>query len=214
MKASIAIISMALLLLCLPATQTRAQGEELQQLILNVEKLNQLKAILTKMYEGYQILTNGYNTVKDLAQGNFSIHKLFMDGLLAVSPSVRNYQKIAFIVTKQKDILRENKAALNQFRSMSIFTVTHLQYIEAVYDRLVDRSLKDMDELLMVITANQLRMNDAERIAAIDRIYTSVSDQLSFLRHFNVITRVLADQKMKNKKDMEALQQLHGTNNP
>lgn len=207
-------VSMALVLLCLPATQTRAQSEELQQLILNVEKLNQLKSILTKMYEGYQILTNGYNTVKDLARGNFSIHKQFMDGLLAVSPSVRNYQKIALIVSRQKDILRENKAALSLFRSFDIFSVTHLQYIEAVYDRLVDRSLKDMDELLMVITANQLRMNDAERITAIDRIYSSVSDQLSFLRHFNVSTKVLADQKLKNKKDMEALQQLHGTYTP
>jgi len=214
MKAVIATMIMTLLLHCLAAPGAKAQEEELQQLALNLEKLNQFRAILTKMYEGYQILTRGYNTVKNLAEGNFSIHKQFMDGLMAVSPAVRNYHKIATIVSYQKDILREYKSALKQFHSLNIFDATHLQYIEAVYDHLVDRSLKDLDELIMIITANQLRMNDAERITAIDRICASISDQLSFLRHFNVRTRALADQKLKNKRDMEILQQLYGTPHP
>ena len=214
MKAIISIIIMMGLFPCLIASKANAQGDELQQLILNVEKLNQFKAILQKMYDGYQILTKGYNTVKDLAEGNFSIHKVFMDALMAVSPTVRNYYKIATIIGYQKDIVREYKAALSQFRSMNIFDDTHIHYIEAVYDRLVDRSLQDLDELLMIVTANQLRMNDAERLAAIDRIYASVDDQRSFLRHFNIRTKALADQKSKNLRDMQTLQQLHGTSQP
>jgi hypothetical protein len=214
MKAIITTMIMALLLQCLAAPRARAQEEELQQLALNLQKLNQFRAILTKMYEGYQILTQGYNTVKNLAEKNFSIHKVFMDGLMAVSPTVHNYQKVAAIVSYQKDIVRDYKAALNEFGSMNIFDASHLQYIEAVYDRLFDRSLEDLDELLMIITASQLQMNDAERIAAIDRIYASVSDQRSFLRHFNVRTKALADQKLKNKRDLEMLQQLHGIPQP
>jgi hypothetical protein len=211
MKAINFTMLMALLLPCLFSLKVRAQQEELEQLALNLQKLNQFRAILTKMYEGYQILTQGYNTVKNLAEGNFSMHKVFMDGLLAISSSVRNYHKVTAIISYQKDIIREYKSALNQFRGMKIFDEGHLLYIEAVYDRLVDRSLKDLDGLLIIITANQLRMNDAERIVAIDRIYDRVEDQRSFLRHFNVRTKALADQKIKNLRDMEILQKLHGT---
>lgn len=214
MKAVIFTMIMALLLHCLTPTTAIAQQEELQQLALNLEKLNQFRAILAKMYEGYKILTQGYNTVKNISEGNFSIHKLFMDGLLSVSQAVRSYYKVAAIVSYQKDIILEYKPALNRFRSMNIFDANHMQYIEGVYDRLVDRSLKDLDELIMVVTANQLRMNDAQRINAIDRIYTSISDQRSFLRQFNVRTKALADQKLKNIRDMETLQQLHGTRHP
>jgi len=41
-----------------------------------------------------------------------------------------------------------------------------------------------MDELAGVITAGKLRMSDAERLKAIDRVYTGTMDKLNFLRAF------------------------------
>ena len=60
-----------------------AQSAEIQQLLLNVEKLTQFKQILSDMKKGYQILEGGYNTIKDISEGNFSLHKAFLDGLRA-----------------------------------------------------------------------------------------------------------------------------------
>ena len=54
-----------------------AQSQEAQQLLLNWEKLTQLKAILENMYEGYQVVSKGYNTIKDISQGNYSLHQVF-----------------------------------------------------------------------------------------------------------------------------------------
>lgn len=194
----------------LPVKPVKAQSEELQQLILNIEKLNQLRAILDNMYKGYKILTKGYNTVKDLAEGNFSLHKVFLDGLIEVSPTVKKYKRVAEIISQQRILVREYKEAFSAFRSLGVFNQKDLNYLEQVYNNLIDRSLKNIEELLMVVTAGQLRMNDAERLNAIDRIYADMQDKLQFLRYFNDKTTLVAAQKKKNLNDIDDLSRLYG----
>src|SRR5580693_10710952 len=78
--------------------KSEAQAYELARLILDIEKLLQLKNILSDLYKGYEILTTGYNAIKSISEGNFSLHKAFLDGLLLVSPAVKNYQKVLDIM--------------------------------------------------------------------------------------------------------------------
>lgn len=51
-----------------------SQSQEAQQLMLNVEKLSQLKNILSDMKRGYEVVSKGYNAVSGIAKGNFSLH--------------------------------------------------------------------------------------------------------------------------------------------
>ncbi|OQP65481.1 hypothetical protein A3860_17610 [Niastella vici] len=188
----------------------KAQSEELQQLMLDLEKLNQFRAILTNMYKGYQILTKGYNNIKNLAEGNFNLHKVFLDGLLQVSPTVTKYKRVADIISLQLVLVKEYKGAFRQFSSANILNADDLQYLQDVYQNLLDRSLKNLDELLMIITSGQLRMNDAERLNAIDRIYTDMQDKLQFLRYFNDKTYLVIVQKKKGLQDVDDLSRLFG----
>lgn len=190
--------------------QARAQSDELQQLILDIEKLNQLKAILNEMYKGYEIISTGYNTIKDLSQGNFNLHKLFLDGLLAVSPTVKKYQRIIDIIIDQKTLVSEYKSAFSRFKTSGLFNQKDLDYFQSVYDNLFTRSLKNLDELLMVITDNQLRMSDAERLTAIDRLHADMQDKLQFLRYFNDRTSLLAKQREQEMNGSNKIEQLYG----
>lgn len=188
----------------------KAQEQEIQQLILNLQKLNQLRAILDQMYKGYRMISKGYNTVKDLSQGNFNLHKVFLDELMAVSPVVRQYGRVSEIIAGQRSLVKEYKTALRRFEGSDLFSGEDLAYIKGVYRNLFNRSAKNLDELLLVLTANQLRMNDAERLAEIDRIYAEMQEKLQFLRHFNNNTALLAAQKKERKKETARLQQLFG----
>ena len=60
-----------------------------------------------------------------------------------------------------------------------------LLYIGQVYGNLFNQSLKGLDDLTLILTANKLRMSDAERLAGIDKIYDGMQDKLQFLRSFN-----------------------------
>lgn len=200
------------LILCLALSSgaASAQSHEAQQLLLNVEKLSQFKQLLKDMKKGYEILTYGYNTVKDISQGNFSLHKTFLDGLLQVSPTVRNYRKVVGIVNHQITLVDEYRSAFARFRNGDNFTPQEIQYLSSVYGRLFDDSLRNLDDLATIITAGRARMSDDERLKEIDRIFAEMEDKVLFLRSFNNSTSILALQREKERKDAKSVGALHG----
>lgn len=200
---------MLMLVLCMASTNGWSQSHEAQQLLLNVEKLTQFRQILDDMKKGYDILVKGYGVIKDLSEGNFSLHKAFLDALLEVSPAVRKYQKIAGIVDLQLQLVRQYKSAYKRFKASEQFTLNEIDYMSRVYERLLTGSLQNLDDLTMVITANKLRMSDDERLASIDRIYTDTEDKLLFLQSFNDKAGVLALQRAKESNDVDVMQRLY-----
>lgn len=189
-----------------------AQGQELQQLLLNIEKLTQLKAILGDMKKGYQIYQQGYSSISQLSKGNFNLHDVYLNGLLSISPAVRSYGRIAEIITQQSRLVSEYKRAFNQFKRSGTFSTGELDYMANVYNQLVKQTLQNLDELTNVLTAGKLRMSDDERMRAINRIYASCSDKLQFLRHFNRQGILVSLQRSKEKGDAQTLKQLYGIN--
>jgi DNA repair ATPase RecN len=196
-------------LLFLQVRISNAQAQEAVQLALNYEKLKQLEEILDNMYKGYKILSDGYNRVKNIAEGNYRLHQVFLDGLFAVNPAVRNYKRVADIISYQQLLLKEYRRAYDRFKRDPNFSGDELRYMENVYNYLVKQSLKNLEELAMIVTAAKLRMNDDERIQRIDWIYADMEDKVSFLRYFNNSTQMLAIQRAKENNDVSVLQKLY-----
>lgn len=191
----------------------RAQSQEIQQLILNIEKLTQFKQILKDMKKGYEILNGGYNAVKDISEGNFTLHKTFLDALMQVSPTVRKYKKIEHIINYQILLVKESKKAYSQFAGAKNFSEKELDYFEKVYGNLLRQSLRNLDELTLVITADKLRMSDDERLSAIDKIYIQMEDKVRFLRAFNTSSNILALQRLKESNDVKTSKEIHNLKN-
>jgi hypothetical protein len=196
----------------LKASPCHAQSQELQQLILDIEKLTQMKGILSDMKTGYQIYQQGYGSISSLSKGNFDLHNVYLTGLLSVSPGVSKYARIAEILLMQANLISEYKRKSSLFRESGSFSVSELSYMSDVYTRLISQTLDDIGDLTNIITAGKLRMSDAERIKGIDRIYGSSSDQLQFLRSFDNQGVSLSLQRSKDAADTQSLKQLYGIN--
>jgi hypothetical protein len=188
---------------------TTAQTNEASQLLLNYKKLKQLEEILDNMYKGYTILSQGYNRIKDIAEGNYKLHQVFLDGLFAVNPAVRNYDRIPMIISYQGQLMKEYRRAYRRFTDNHDLTASELRYLERVYTYLVNQSVKNLEELTMVVTASKLRMSDDERLKAIDRIFREMENKLSFLRYFNNSTQMLVMQRAKERRAVETMKRLH-----
>ena len=201
-----------LLLVWLPGGVMLAQSvaDDTEQLILDVQKLTQLKQILQEMYQAYTIIHSGYETIKSISEGTFDLHKAFLDGLLLVNPDVANYYKVVDIVNKEVALVSETKSANQYLRSSGVFTSAELGTFLTTYNNLVQGSLNAVSELTMVITAGSLRMSDAERLEAIDRIDAGVTGQLSFLRQFDNGAALQALQRAKAQGDIGTIQGLYG----
>lgn len=193
-----------------PFQHTHAQVEQLEQLALDIEKLAQMKSILKDMYKYYQILSQGYDEVRSLAQGNFSLHQGFLNSLLAVSPAVKNYVRVVDIITDEATLVSEYKAALSRFQHANVFNPTELDYITGIYSNLFNQSLNDIDELTTVLTDGQLRASDAERLNTIDQLYNDMEAKLKFLRGFNNNTGLLAAQRLQGSQQNNTLLSLYG----
>jgi len=189
---------------------TRAQSYELSRLILDIEKLSQLKSILSDLYKGYEILKTGYSTIKGISEGNFNLHKAFLDGLLEVSPAIQKYEKIGDIVDLQAKIFTSYKTALNRYRKSPRVNADELEYIGEVYDQLVGLSAKNLDDLLDVLTAGKLRMGDAERLRVIDRIFDDTQGQYSFLKQFDNRTDLLIMDRSAQEQEVQTIRGFNG----
>jgi len=204
------LIILSVLLFGLAPVNSQAQTTEVVQLLLNVEKLAQLKSILGDLKKGYDIFDKGYSAIKDLSQGNFSLHKTFLDALMEASPSVKKYYKVGKIVEYEVQLVREYKSAYNRFRESNMLNPSELNYVSSVYANLLNLSLRNLDELANVVTSGRLRMSDDERLKAIDGIYLEMEDKLAFLKNFNGSTAMLTRQRLNEKNETNRLKDLHG----
>jgi hypothetical protein len=202
------IVKIMAVMLCF-GMSAQAQSDELQQLMLNIEKLTQFKAILSDMKQGYQIYQEGYGTISNLSKGNFNLHNVYLTGLMAVNPAVRDNPRVGQIVRQQNDMISEYKRFASLFRQSRSFSNNELSYFNNVYNQLVKQSNTNIDELASVTTSGQLRMSDDDRLRAIDRIFVSSTDQLQFLRYFNRKAVMLSLQRSKDFNDLQTLKKLY-----
>jgi hypothetical protein len=208
----ITLIVMALSLLAPVTGKAQSVADLLQQLALDYQKLAGMKSILSQLYKGYEILTKGYNSVKDVSQGNFTLHQVFLDGLMVASPAVRKYPRVADVMNDQVTLISEYKTAWSVFSRDPHFSPDELNFMLRVYNHLVNEGLKNISDLSFVLTDNKTRMSDAERLAAIDRIYMNSHNQVSYLRKFNDEAYQTAVQRAVAADDRQSLKTLYGLN--
>lgn len=199
-----------LMLLSAVAHVSSGQSQDIQQLAYDIEKLAQMKSMLSSLYNGYNILERGYNQVNGLAKGNFDLHKTYLDGLLNVSPAVRNYKKIGGIISNQLLIVNEYKTGYQNFRVSGAFTAKELLEMSIYYTDLTERAARHLDELILMTTPGKLRMGDEERIKGIDRIDVAVGDELKALREYNSKYSIVAQKRNEAKSDINSLKALYG----
>jgi hypothetical protein len=185
-----------------------AQTQELQQLRLDLEKLAQFKLMLSEMKSGYQTLTNGYNTVKDIAKSNLSLHQKYLDGLLDVSPQVKSNPTIQRAHSNRQLITVSLKNLLARIRSSGVLTSDEVGEAIAKGAEIEEVVSGDAELLQAVLTPGKLRMSDAERSALISQVDTSIQKQLAKLKALSDECTKLVIARLQKKRDVNAIKRL------
>lgn len=203
------ILGCLVVLVCL-APRAEAQEYEIQQLILDVQKLAQEKQILNDLYKGYDILSKGYSAIRDISKGSFDLHRAFLDGLFTVSPVVKNYKRVADIINLQLQIVDEYKSAWSRFRQDPHFSPDELAMFMNNYSWLFDQTVKNLGTLTTILTEGQLRASDAERLEQIDGLYKDMQGKKVFLDSFNNRTALLSLSRAADEKEVAQLKLWYG----
>jgi hypothetical protein len=208
-------LTISIVLLGALGASARSQSipELLVELSLDEQKLSSMKATLQQMYQEYATLEHGYTTIRDIAKGNFDLHQGFLDALWLVSPAVRSDPRITTILNAEYSMVSGYRSASSRWSGSGVFTPQELNFIIDTYSALLQRCEQSIEELTMVLTADQLRMSDAQRMQAIGRIDTDTREQLTVLQQLNNTLSIQTAQRLKEQGDINTLKLLYGLPN-
>lgn len=134
----------------------------------------------------------------------------YFDELHKVKEAISGYAKVREIMQKQLQLVEEYKRAFSLFKQDKHFTSDEINYMLKVYTGIVDESLKNMDQLFLVINAMSTEMTDGKRLQIINGVAGHIDETLSDLRVFNGQNVKLSLQRAKDGQEIQAVKGLYG----
>lgn len=158
---------------------------------------------------GYKIVSTGVSIINKIKTGDFNLHRDFFGALNIVNPKIKNYSKVAEIVTLNISAVNQLKNTARIARS-DLFPGWQNQYIKQVIDHSLEILAQTIDELIAIISDNQISLKDDERIERIDKLYGKALELHSFTTYFNTEIAITKKYKEKRNADIGGVKILNG----
>lgn len=175
-----------------------------------LQQIAALQVYIGYAKKGYNIVSKGINTVRNIKNGDFNLHQDFFSSLKNVNPAISKYAKVADIIAYQVRIIKQTKQTIQGIRETKQFTTEELDYCKRIFDNLLEECVKTIDGLLMVITSGELEMKDDERLKRIDKIYTDMQDKYSFCSSFSDEMGLLSVQRLSEQAEINHSKIING----
>ena len=196
MKKIFLIISFLSCLFCCPAQQKEKQIKRM------LEQIAANKVYIDYLEKGYNIARNGLQTIQNIKKGDFNLHFNFFDSLKKVNPKIRTWAKVADIIAYQIRIIKDTKQTIKDIKEAHQFTDNELDYCDAVFDNLLEECVKNIDDLVTIITDGEVEMKDDERMKRIDRLYADMQDKYSFTSSFSNEMGILSAERLSEQVEI------------
>src|SRR5699024_783495 len=92
----------------------------------------------------------------------------YFDELWKIKNTVTTYQRVREVVKKQVQLVNEYTRAISLFKQDKHFTEKEISYMHEVYSGILDESVKNIEQMQLVINAFITQMTDAKRLEIIN----------------------------------------------
>jgi hypothetical protein len=167
------------------------------------EQIAALQVYKEYLQKGYNIANTGLKTINNIKNGDLGLHQNFFNALKHVNPSLKKYSKVSDLIDLNIQALSHIKRIRSMLRGNE-FTQNDNQYINQVLQNILKAIAETLDELITIISDNQLELKDDERINRIDQLYIQMMDQYSFIRSFG---DDVGSQKRQYRYEMQQIKQ-------
>lgn len=150
--------------------------------------------------------------IADWTEKQKDLYSRYYEELWKIKSAIAYYKRIKDLTLKQVDIVDEYKWAWNLFSRDKHFTPDELDQMQKVYSGILDESVKNVDQILLVTGSFKTQMSDAKRLeiinAAADKMDTNYND----LKQFNTQNSRLSIQRAKSLDEVVKLKEIYGIN--
>ena len=136
----------------------------------------------------------------------------YFDELNKVKEAISGFKKVKEIMQKQVMIVEEYKHAFGLLRQDKHFNSSEIDYMEKVYSGIIGESLKNIDQLFLVVNALNTKMTDGKRLEIINGVAGHIDENLNDLREFNNQNVKLSLQRSRDQNEVELVKSLYGIN--
>jgi len=148
--------------------------------------------------------------ITDWVEKQRTLYKDYFDELWKVKNIISYYHRIREITEKQVRLVEEYKRVWALFKQDKHFTGDELLYMGQVYTGILDESVKNLDQLFLIINSFSTQMSDAKRLEIINSAADQVEVNYNDLKAFNQQSILLSLQRAKGKNDVDVVKQLYG----
>ncbi|MEO6869990.1 MAG: hypothetical protein ABI784_03725 [Ginsengibacter sp.] len=169
-----------------------------------LQQIAALQVYTGYVQKGYSIAKRGLNTISDIKNGEFNLHKNYFNSLKVVNPKIRNYSKVAAIILLQVDITKVYAVTIKEVKQSKLFSPAEITYVYSVFDKLLDDCIKNVDELITLTTDGELEMKDDERLDRIEELYYDMQGYYEFVQSFSGEAKLFAGLRIKEQNDIRS----------
>jgi len=148
--------------------------------------------------------------ISDWTKKQRDIYKDYYEELQKVKSIIIYYQRIKEISSKQTHLIEEYERAWNLFKKDQSFKVSELEYMEKVYDGILEESIKNIDQIFLIIDSFSTQMSDLKRLEIINKAADQIDTNYNDLRLFNQQNMLLSLQRAKTDADAKKVKQFYG----
>ncbi len=148
--------------------------------------------------------------IKDWTQKQKDLYQNYFDELQKVKSLISYYQRIRAITDKQAMLVRSYSRAWSLFRNDTHFSAKELTYMGSVYNGILEETLKNIDQIMLVINSFKTQMTDAQRLVIINQAADRVEQNYTDLQIFNKQNALLSLQRAKSSTDVAVVKKMYG----
>lgn len=221
----ILIVTLGFSLLSLQAEKAQAQIAAADVIKLTVTKV--IRAIDLKvqrlqnntiwLQNAQKVLENQLSKLRlsEISGWSGSQQQLFSgyyDELWKIKAGIAYYQRIKDLTATQVAMVGEYHKAWSLLRQDNHFNAGEISHMEAVYNGILSASLKNLDQLLLIISSDRTQMTDEQRLELINRAGDRLDENYNDLRRFSSENKMLSLQRSRDLGDTQTIKTLYGIN--
>ncbi|TMI63048.1 MAG: conjugal transfer protein TraI [Bacteroidetes bacterium] len=198
----------------IPVLEIIRQG--VKKVIIAVDlKIQRMQSKVVILQNAQKTVENAMSKVKltEISEWVEKQRKLYDDyfqELKMVKEGIVFYHRVKEVISNQAAMVNEYKQAWALFRQDKNFTSDELKYMFSVYTGMMDESLKNLDQLFLVVTAFTTQMSDAKRMELLSLASENIEGGYMDLRKFNNQNKVISLQRASDRAEIEYLKRMYG----
>ena len=223
MKKLIKILGITLIVFLVSVKQTQAQidvasiiKEGVKKVIRAIDlKIQRLQNKTIWLQNAQKSVENTMSKIKldeitSWVERQKTLYQDYFNELRKVKTAISYYYRIREVTSKQLQLVAAYKNALALFKQDKHFTSKEINYMLNVYSGILDESIKNLDQILLVVTSFSTQMDDGKRLQIIDASADSIEQNYVDLIQFNQQNILLSLHRSKDLSEINEVRTLYG----